>query len=95
MSEGLMERFLNSSHFSGGNAAYIEELYEIYLHEPNSIPEEWSSFFDTLPRTNGSLTPDVSHETVKQHFELLEGAKLDQHLLLALAAFIWSTSVNR
>lgn len=71
MSEGLMERFLNSSHFSGGNAAYIEELYEIYLHEPNSIPEEWSSFFDTLPRTNGSLTPDVSHETVKQHFELL------------------------
>ena len=71
MSEGLMERFLNSSHFSGGNAAYIEELYEIYLHEPNSIPEEWSSFFASLPRTNGSLIPDVSHETVKQHFELL------------------------
>ena len=66
-----MERFLNSSHFSGGNAAYIEELYEIYLHEPNRVPEEWSSFFDTLPRVNGSLTPDVSHATVKQHFELL------------------------
>ena len=26
MADGLMERFLNSSHFSGGNAAYIEEL---------------------------------------------------------------------
>ncbi len=38
MAEGLMERFLNSSHFSGGNAAYIEELYETYLHEPNNVP---------------------------------------------------------
>lgn len=66
-----MERFLNSSHFSGGNAAYIEELYETYLHEPNRVPEEWSSFFASLPRTNGSLAPDVSHATVKQHFELL------------------------
>ena len=26
-----MEQFLRSSHFSGGNAAYIEELYETYL----------------------------------------------------------------
>ena len=39
-----MEQFLRSSNFSGGNAAYIEELYETYLHEPNSVPEEWSSF---------------------------------------------------
>ncbi|MDG1199662.1 MAG: 2-oxoglutarate dehydrogenase E1 component [Porticoccaceae bacterium] len=71
MPEGLMEQFLRSSHFSGGNAAYIEELYETYLHEPNSVPEEWSSFFDSLPRTNGSVTPDISHATIIQHFELL------------------------
>ena len=66
-----MEQFLRSSHFSGGNAAYIEELYETYLYEPNSVPEEWSSFFDSLPRTNGSVTPDISHATIIQHFELL------------------------
>ncbi len=66
-----MEQFLRSSHFSGGNAAYIEELYETYLHEPNSVPEEWSSFFDSLPRINGSVTPDISHATIIQHFELL------------------------
>ncbi len=66
-----MEQFLRSSHFSGGNAAYIEELYETYLHEPNSVPEEWSSFFDSLPRTNGSVKPDISHATIIQHFELL------------------------
>ena len=66
-----MEQFLSSSHFSGGNAAYIEGLYETYLHDPNGVPEEWSRFFDSLPRTNGSVTPDVSHDTIIQHFELL------------------------
>lgn len=71
MADGLMERFLQSSHFSGGNAAYIEELYEIYLHEPDQVPEEWRLFFDSLPRTNGSIAPDSSHATIIQHFELL------------------------
>jgi len=66
-----MEQFLSSSHFSGGNASYIEGLYETYLHDPNGVPEEWSSFFDSLPRTNGSITPDISHDTIIQHFELL------------------------
>ena len=53
-----MEHFLRSSHFSGGNAAYIEDLYDTYLHDRNGVPEQWSSFFDTLPRTNGSTAPD-------------------------------------
>ena len=66
-----MEQFLSSSHFSGGNAAYIEGLYETYLHSPNAVPEEWGSFFDSLPRTNGSVAPDISHDTIIQHFELL------------------------
>ena len=73
MTEGLMEQFLSSSHFSGGNAAYIEGLYETYLHSPNAVPGEWGSFFDSLPRTNGSIAPDISHDTIIQHFELLGG----------------------
>ncbi|WP_362904959.1 2-oxoglutarate dehydrogenase E1 subunit family protein, partial [Corynebacterium striatum] len=24
----------NSGYLSGGNAAYVEELYELYLHDP-------------------------------------------------------------
>ena len=66
-----MEHFLRSSHFSGGNAAYIEDLYDTYLHDRNAVPDQWSSFFDTLPRTNGSTAPDISHATIVQHFELL------------------------
>lgn len=70
MSEGLMAHFLRSSHLSGGNAAYIEELYDNYLHDHNAVPDEWKSLFDSLPRVNGGA-PDVSHATIVQHFELL------------------------
>ena len=49
MPESIMQQFLRSSHLSGGNAAYIEDLYETYLHDPNGVPEQWRSFFDSLP----------------------------------------------
>lgn len=68
MHESSMEQLWRSSHISGGNAAYVEELYEIYLHSPNDIPPEWRSYFDSLPRANGA---DVSHSAVRQQFELL------------------------
>ncbi len=71
MQDSIMEQFLSSSHFSGGNAAYIEELYEIYLHNPNGVPEEWRAFFDSLPHINGFVGADSSHATIQAHFELL------------------------
>lgn len=70
MQNGIMEHFYRTSHFSGSNAGYIEELYEIYLHDANAVSEQWRSFFDALPRVDGVAT-DVSHETVRNHFELL------------------------
>ena len=71
MQDSVMEQFLRSSHLSGGNAAYVEGLYENYLHEPNAVPEQWRAFFDSLPRTNGHAGADSSHDTIQAHFELL------------------------
>ncbi len=71
MQQSIMEQFLRTSHLSGGNAAYIEGLYETYLHNPKNLPEQWRTFFDALPRVNGSAAPDVSHDTIQAHFELL------------------------
>ncbi len=71
MQDSIMEQFLSSSHFSGGNAAYIEGLYETYLHNPNGVPEEWRAFFDSLPHINGFAGADSSHATIQTHFELL------------------------
>lgn len=70
MQESMMQRMWNSAHLSGGNAAYVEELYELYLHDPNAVPEEWRTYFQKLP-TDGSAATDVSHSTVRDHFVLL------------------------
>lgn len=71
MPDSAMQEFLRSSYYSGGNAAYIEGLYETYLHDPNGVPEEWRACFDALPRTNGHVGADSSHDTIQAHFELL------------------------
>jgi len=65
-----MQRMWNSAHLSGGNAAYVEELYELYLHDPNAAPEEWRTYFQKLP-ADGNPATDVSHSTVRDHFILL------------------------
>ncbi|SDH65841.1 2-oxoglutarate dehydrogenase E1 component [Pseudomonas abietaniphila] len=70
MQESVMQRMWNSAHLSGGNAAYVEELYELYLHDPNAVPEEWRTYFQTLPADDSTAT-DVSHSTVRDHFVLL------------------------
>ena len=62
-----MYRQWSTSHLSGANAAYIEELYESYLKDPNSVPEQWRDHFDKLPRVNGT-EQDIPHSTVREHF---------------------------
>ena len=70
MQESVMQRMWNSAHLSGGNAAYVEELYELYLHDPNAVPEEWRTYFQKLP-AEGSTATDVAHSTIRDHFVLL------------------------
>ncbi len=70
MQESVMQRMWNSAYLSGGNAAYVEELYELYLHDPNAVPEEWRTYFQKLP-IDGSSATDVSHSTIRDHFVLL------------------------
>ncbi len=65
-----MQRMWNTSHIAGGNAAYVEELYERYLRDPNGVPQEWRDYFEKLPKVNGG-GPDVPHSTIQENFVLL------------------------
>ncbi|AUM11264.1 2-oxoglutarate dehydrogenase E1 component [Ketobacter alkanivorans] len=67
MDDSLMYRQWSTSHLSGSNATYVEELYEAYLKDPNSVPEQWRDNFDKLPRVNGTES-DVPHSTIREHF---------------------------
>ncbi len=55
----------------GGNAPYVEEMYENYLANPGSVPDTWRDYFDALqhvPATDGSNAKDVPHLPVINAF---------------------------
>ena len=54
MQDSSMYRQWQSSHIGGSNAAYVDELYESYLTDPNSVPEDWRAYFEKLP-SNGAV----------------------------------------
>ncbi|CEA01437.1 2-oxoglutarate dehydrogenase E1 component [Pseudomonas saudimassiliensis] len=68
MPDSEMQQLWSTSHLSGGNASYVEELYELYLHDPNGVAEEWRSYFDKLPQISGFTGSDISHSTIREHF---------------------------
>ena len=71
MQESMMESLWRTSHISGGNAAYVEQIYEAYLTDPNDVSQEWRDYFDKLPRVNGGAGSDVPHSEIIEYFELI------------------------
>ena len=71
MHEKSMEQLWSTSQLAGGNLAYVEELFESYLRDPNQVPEEWRSYFDTLPRVDDTNTSDVPHQPIRDQFLLI------------------------
>ena len=67
----------SNSYLFGGNAPYVEEMYENYLADPTSVPDTWRAYFDALqnvPAVDGSDSRDVPHMPVINAFA--ERAKL-------------------
>ena len=64
MQDRTMEHLWSTSHLSGTNADYVEELYDQYLMDPDSIPDEWRHFFDSLPATSGNGQAEVSLSSI-------------------------------
>jgi len=63
---------LSTSYLFGGNAPYVEELYEAYLDNPGSVPDKWREYFDQLqhvPATDGQeSTRDQAHAPIVASF---------------------------
>ena len=67
----MMQQTRSNSYLFGGNAPYVEELYEAYLNNPGSVPETWRAYFDNLqhvPAVDGSEARDVAHAPVIESF---------------------------
>jgi len=63
--------YQDNTYLFGGNAPYVEEMYENYLANPGSVPDSWRDYFDALqhvPATDGSNAKDVPHQPVINAF---------------------------
>ena len=67
----LLDLLQQSSALYGGNAPFIEELYERYLVDPGAVGDKWRNYFDQL-RSNGSAGPaEVPHGPIQAEFARL------------------------
>src|SRR5450830_1260887 len=67
----MMQQNTSNSYLFGGNAPYVEDLYEAYLNNPGSVPDNWRAYFDAMqhvPAVDGSNKPDVAHASVVASF---------------------------
>ena len=67
----VYQAYQNNTYLFGGNAPYVEEMYENYLANPGSVPDTWRDYFDALqhvPATDGSAAKDVAHLPVVNAF---------------------------
>jgi 2-oxoglutarate dehydrogenase E1 component len=63
-----MKEFLGTSHLFGGNAPFVEELYEKYLEDPEAIPAQWRRWFDQIQQPGKR---DVAHQPIREAFARL------------------------
>ena len=63
-----MNQLFGTSHLFGGNAPFVEELYENYLDNPTSVPGQWRDYFDKLAQLPASVARDVPHQPIVTAF---------------------------
>ena len=62
--DNLLKQFAQSSQLAGGNASYVEDLYEQYLVSPDSVDPKWKTYFDGF---KGREAGDIPHSAVISH----------------------------
>ncbi|MCA3237226.1 MAG: 2-oxoglutarate dehydrogenase E1 component [Curvibacter sp.] len=67
----VYQTYRDNTYLFGGNAPYVEEMYENYLSNPGSVPENWRDYFDALqhvPAVDGTNAKDIPHLPVINAF---------------------------
>ncbi len=60
-----MQEFEKNSYLSAESAAYIENLYDSYLKDKNSVNDVWQHYFSQMP------AGDISHADIRENFKEL------------------------
>jgi 2-oxoglutarate dehydrogenase E1 component len=70
----LLKTFRETSLLYGGNAPFLEELYERYLEDPGTIEPAWRSYFDHLHGRGPIERLETPHRPIREAFE-----RIDRH----------------
>lgn len=63
-----MKQNWSNSYLFGGNADFVEELYEKYLDDPESLEVKWRLYFDSIQDKGRA---DVAYAPLKEKFALI------------------------
>src|SRR6202051_1848398 len=66
MSQSLADQLATTA-LSGGNAGFIEDLYEKFLKDPTAVDPAWAKYFSEV---KGSSNGEVSHGEVRERLSL-------------------------
>ena len=83
----IYSAYNNNTYLFGGNAPYVEEMYENYLANPGSVLDSWREYFDALQNVaavDGTDAKDVPHLPVVNAFA--ERAKSGQTRVVVASA---------
>ena len=61
MSQSLADQLATTA-LSGGNAGFIEDLYEQFLRDPSSLDPAWVSYFKGLPGSGA----EIAHGPIRE-----------------------------
>jgi 2-oxoglutarate dehydrogenase E1 component len=68
MTGAKYQTLIETSAIQGGNAAYLEDLYERYLQDAEAVDAPWRAYFRAV---QDSGAPDVPHAPIRARFERL------------------------
>ena len=66
MSKSIEERIKESFKY-GTNFSYLENLYNKYLTNPDTVESEWKQYFDSIQNGTG----EINHQHILQEFDLI------------------------
>lgn len=67
-----MQELLKNSYLSAGSMSYIDDLYDDYLSNPNSVSDDWRQLFDQYAKGDKNQFP---HRDIVEYFKELAQKK--------------------
>ncbi len=71
LTDDMMKQLADNSYLFAGNAAFVEDLYQRFLANPESVSADWCRVFENVRRAEPSAPADADHQAIRASFARL------------------------